>query len=111
MPIEPSRLDTLSALAKKVLWLSSWTIHNANHIRPDSDGLKVGGHQASSASLASIMSALYFGVLKPQDFLAVKRDAGSGVGLPSTRRRITARNRSPTGTTVTAAPGPAMGSR
>ena len=60
MPIEPARLELLSALARKVLWLSSWTIHHANHIRPNADGLKVGGHQASSASLATIMSALYF---------------------------------------------------
>ncbi|MGL4556918.1 MAG: transketolase, partial [Afipia sp.] len=75
MPIEPSRLEILSALARKALWLSSWTIHHANHIRADSDGLKVGGHQASSASLATIMSALYFGVLKPEDRVAVKPHA------------------------------------
>ncbi|MDB5534825.1 MAG: hypothetical protein JWO28_3140 [Hyphomicrobiales bacterium] len=75
MPIEPARLETLSALARKVLWLSSWTIHHANHIRPNADGLKVGGHQASSASLATIMSALYFSVLKPEDRVAVKPHA------------------------------------
>ncbi|MBC7586250.1 transketolase [Tardiphaga sp. vice352] len=75
MPIEPRRLQTLTALARKVLWLSSWTIHNANHIRPNADGLKVGGHQASSASLATIMSALYFAVLKPEDRVAVKPHA------------------------------------
>ena len=74
MPIEP-RLQTLTALARKVLWLSSWTIHNANHIRPNADGLKVGGHQASSTSLATIMSALYFAVLKPEDRVAVKPHA------------------------------------
>src|SRR3979411_2075850 len=75
MPIEPARLEMLSALARKVLWLSSWTIHHANHIRTGSDGLKVGGHQASSASLATIMTALYFAVLKPQDRVAVKPHA------------------------------------
>src|SRR6201991_465446 len=75
MPIEPARLETLSALARKVLWLSSWTIHHANHIRPNADGLKVGGHQASSASLATIMTALYFAVLKPEDRVAVKPHA------------------------------------
>src|SRR5881397_3404623 len=75
MPIEPARLEILSALARKVLWLSSWTIHHANHIRPHSDGLKVGGHQASSASLATIMTALYFHVLRPQDRVAVKPHA------------------------------------
>src|SRR6201987_2356521 len=75
MAIESARLETLSALAKKVLWLSSWTIHQANHIRPNKDGLKVGGHQASSASLATIMSALYFSVLRPEDRVAVKPHA------------------------------------
>ena len=75
MPIEPARLELLSALARKVLWLSSWTIHHANHIRPNADGLKVGGHQASSASLATIMSALYFSVLRPEDRVAVKPHA------------------------------------
>ena len=75
MPIELARLEILSALARKVLWLSSWTIHHANHVRPNVDGLKVGGHQASSASLANIMSALYFSVLRPQDRVAVKPHA------------------------------------
>ncbi len=75
MPVEPARLELLSALAHKVLWLSSWTIHHANHIRPNVDGLKVGGHQASSASLANIMSALYFSVLRPEDRVAVKPHA------------------------------------
>ncbi|MBV9563544.1 MAG: transketolase [Bradyrhizobium sp.] len=75
MAIEPRRLELMSALARKVLWLSSWTIHHANHIRPNTDGLKVGGHQASSASLATIMSALYFGVLRPEDRVAVKPHA------------------------------------
>ena len=58
MPVDSARLDTLTALSRKALWLSSWTIHHANHIRANADGLKVGGHQASSASLATIMSAL-----------------------------------------------------
>src|SRR2546422_4114857 len=75
LPIEPARVELLSALARKVLWLSSWTIHHANHIRPNSDGLKVGGHQASSASLANIMTALYFAVLRPEDRVAVKPHA------------------------------------
>ncbi|MBR0714309.1 transketolase [Bradyrhizobium liaoningense] len=75
MPVDPVRLDTLSALSRKALWLSSWTIHHANHIRPNADGLKVGGHQASSASLATIMSALYFHVLRPEDRVAVKPHA------------------------------------
>src|SRR3954467_13069343 len=59
--------DILAALERKVLWLASWMIHNANHLRESSDGLKVGGHQAWSASLATIMTALYFDVLRPPD--------------------------------------------
>ena len=69
------KMTTLHALERKVLWLSSWMIHNANHIRPARDGLKVGGHQASSASVATMMTALYFDVLKPQDRVAVKPHA------------------------------------
>jgi pyruvate dehydrogenase E1 component len=68
-------LETLRELEKKILWLASWTIHNANHLRENSDGLKVGGHQASSASLATIMTALYLDVLRPQDRVAVKPHA------------------------------------
>ncbi|MGY0575240.1 transketolase [Bradyrhizobium sp. RDM12] len=75
MPVDTARLDTLTALARKALWLSSWTIHHANHVRSNTDGLKVGGHQASSASLATIMSALYFSVLRPEDRVAVKPHA------------------------------------
>lgn len=73
--MQPSRIDILSELEKKVLWLASWTIHNANHLRDSVDGLKVGGHQASSASLATIMTALYFDILRPQDRVAVKPHA------------------------------------
>ncbi|MBL6937910.1 MAG: transketolase [Alphaproteobacteria bacterium] len=71
----PSKLDILAELERKVLWLASWTVHNANHVRDTGDSLKVGGHQASSASLATIMTALYFAVLKPEDRVAVKPHA------------------------------------
>ena len=69
------RLALLRQLERKVLWLSAWTIHNANHLRPSRDGLKVGGHQASSASLVTLMTALYFDVLRPNDRVAVKPHA------------------------------------
>ena len=68
-------LAVLQAIEKKLLWLSSWTIHNANHLRPSRDKLKVGGHQASCASVASILTALYFDVLRPGDRVAVKPHA------------------------------------
>ena len=70
-----SDLPILTALERKVLWLATWTIHQANHLRDNSDGVKVGGHQASSASLATIMAALYFHSLRPQDRVAVKPHA------------------------------------
>ncbi len=73
--ISTSDLDTLKVLEEKVLWLASYMIHNANHLRPSRDGLKVGGHQASSASLVTIMTALYFHILKPHDRVAVKPHA------------------------------------
>jgi len=75
MPMNDPRIAYLTKLQKKVLWLSSWMIHNANHLRESEDGLKVGGHQASSASLATIMTALYFRALRPQDRVAVKPHA------------------------------------
>ena len=68
-------LDILRELERKILWLASWTIHNANHLRDNGDGVKVGGHQASSASLATIMTALYFDTLRPEDRVAVKPHA------------------------------------
>src|SRR6266498_306055 len=73
--IADADLKILAELEKKILWLSSWTIHYANHLRESVDGLKVGGHQASSASLATIMTALYFHILRPQDRVAVKPHA------------------------------------
>lgn len=65
----------LSELERKILWLSCWTIHNANHLRDNDDGLKVGGHQASCASMVSIMTSLYFSILRSQDRIAVKPHA------------------------------------
>jgi pyruvate dehydrogenase E1 component len=68
-------LTTLRELERKVLWLSTYMIHHANHEVDRGDGLKVGGHQASSASLATLMTALYFHVLRPEDRVAVKPHA------------------------------------
>ena len=65
----------LKLIEQKILWLACWMIHNANHVRSNDDGLKVGGHQASSASIVSIMTALYFDILRPEDRVAVKPHA------------------------------------
>jgi pyruvate dehydrogenase E1 component len=69
-------LAELKVLEAKVLWLSAWMIHNANHLRSKTDRLKVGGHQASCASMVTLMAALYFNTLRPQDRVAVKPHAG-----------------------------------
>ena len=69
-------IESLKILDARLRWLSAWTIHHATHIRPSEDGLKVGGHQASSASISAIMTALYFHALGPNDRVAVKPHAG-----------------------------------
>jgi pyruvate dehydrogenase E1 component len=69
-------IEALKALDDRLRWLSAWTIHHANHIRESSDGMKVGGHQASCASMTAIMAALYFHALGPNDRVAVKPHAG-----------------------------------
>ncbi len=69
-------IEALKILDERLRWLSAWTIHHANHIRESADGLKVGGHQASCASMTAIMAALYFHALGPNDRVAVKPHAG-----------------------------------
>ena len=76
---QPDRAETvelLTQIEQRLRWLSSWMIHNANTLREKRDGLKVGGHQASCASMTAIMAALYFHALRPQDKVAVKPHAG-----------------------------------
>lgn len=68
-------LATLDAIAERVLWLSTSIVHHANRVRPNTSGLKVGGHQASSASMVSIMTALWFQHLQPGDRVSVKPHA------------------------------------
>ena len=74
MPTDRSTAH-LKTVEQRLLWLSHWMVHNANHIRPKQDGIKVGGHQASSASMVSVMTALYFSALRPEDRVAVKPHA------------------------------------
>lgn len=75
-PLATNRsLEMLGRIDERLRWLATWTIHNANHLRESRDGLKVGGHQASCASMTTILTALYFHALKPQDRVAVKPHA------------------------------------
>ncbi len=71
----PEHVTHLKTIEQRLLWLSHWMVHNANNLRDKPDGLKVGGHQASCASITSIMTALYFSVLRPEDRVAVKPHA------------------------------------
>ncbi len=74
-PVSPD-IAALKLADERLRWLSAWTIHHANHLRESADGLKVGGHQASCASMTAIMAALYFHALGPNDRVAVKPHAG-----------------------------------
>src|SRR5947208_4422088 len=72
---ERSELATLEAVQDRVLWLATSIVHHANKVRQTPSGVKVGGHQASSASMVSIMTALYFAHLRGPDRVSVKPHA------------------------------------
>ena len=72
---EASDLQTLGEIERQVLWLSTAIVHHANRVRPNPGGLKVGGHQASSASMVSIMTSLWFRHLRAADRVSVKPHA------------------------------------
>lgn len=65
----------LREIEQRVLWLATAIVHHANRVRPNPSGLKVGGHQASSASMVTIMTALWFEHLRAQDRVSVKPHA------------------------------------
>jgi pyruvate dehydrogenase E1 component len=67
--------ETLHDISERVLWLSTSMIHHANRIRPNPTGLKVGGHQASCASMVTIMTSLWFEQLEAGDRVSVKPHA------------------------------------
>ena len=69
--VSARKIALLDELTRKALWLACWMIHNANHLRPNPNGVKVGGHQASSASMTAILSVLYFAVLRPEACLMI----------------------------------------
>ncbi len=68
-------IETLEEIQSRVLWLAVRIVDSANRERETGDGVKVGGHQASSASLVSVMTALYFAHLDAPDRVAVKPHA------------------------------------
>jgi pyruvate dehydrogenase E1 component len=68
-------LEALDRIQRRVLWLATAIVHHANRVRPNPSGIKVGGHQASSASMVSLMTALWFGSLRGPDRVSVKPHA------------------------------------
>lgn len=74
-PMHEASPEVLDEIGERVLWLSTAIIHHANRVRPNPSGLKVGGHQASCASMVSIMTALWFDQLQPGDRVSVKPHA------------------------------------
>ena len=68
-------LDMLERIQRRVLWLSTYIVHYANFVRPNPDGLKVGGHEASSASVVTLLTALYFYFVRPGDRVSIKPHA------------------------------------
>ncbi len=85
MAIETSALEevdiferrnrVLDKIQNRILWLSIYMVDYANHVRPNPSGLKVGGHQASSASVVSIMTYLLMEYMNAGDKLSVKPHA------------------------------------
>jgi pyruvate dehydrogenase E1 component len=67
--------DDLRQVEQRILWLATAMVHHANRIRPNATGLKVGGHQASSASMVTLMTALWFRHLRREDRVSVKPHA------------------------------------
>jgi pyruvate dehydrogenase E1 component len=90
-PDRADKIATLDAIQKRVLWLATWMVHHANNVRANPDGTKVGGHQASSASLVSVLTALYFGgALGEGDVVALKAHASPAFyALQYLRGRLT----------------------
>jgi pyruvate dehydrogenase E1 component len=75
MSITDDDTAVLDSIQRRVLWLAIQQIHYANQVRPKSDSLKVGGHQASCASVVTIMTILFFRFMRSEDLVAVKPHA------------------------------------
>src|SRR5215210_82139 len=73
--LNPADLETLEEIERRVLWLSTMMVHHANNLRPSLEKTKVGGHQASSASVVTILTALYFHFLRAGDRVSIKPHA------------------------------------
>ena len=96
-------LATLDSVQRRVLWLATAIVHHANRVRPNPSGVKVGGHQASSASMVSLMTALWFAHLEAPEHVVdrvehrrrmrLHRDVVLGPQLGEPQRRHQAHHR------------------
>jgi pyruvate dehydrogenase E1 component len=83
-------LNLLESIQRRVLWLAALSVHHAN-TRPNPDGTKIGGHQPSSSSVVSLMTALYFSALREDDLVASKAHASPVLyAIEYLRGRLTA---------------------
>jgi pyruvate dehydrogenase E1 component len=73
--LDPETIETLESIEKRLLWLATQIVHHANNVRPNPDKSKVGGHQASTASVVTILTALYFSFLRAGDRVSIKPHA------------------------------------
>lgn len=73
--ISLEQFDALREVERRILWLSTLIVHHANNVRPSTEKSKIGGHQASSASVVSIITALYFHFLRAGDRVSIKPHA------------------------------------
>ncbi len=90
-PVTAPEIATLRSIQQRVLWLSAYLVHHANSVRPNLDGTKVGGHQASSSSVVGLMTALYCHALRPGDIVATKAHASPVLyAIEYLRGRLTA---------------------
>jgi pyruvate dehydrogenase E1 component len=74
-PPADAELLALDEIQRRVLWLATNIVHVANKVRPNTSGVKVGGHQASSASVVTVMTELFFDFMDPHDLISVKPHA------------------------------------
>jgi pyruvate dehydrogenase E1 component len=73
--VEGDTADLLRDIAERVRWIATSIVDAANRGRPNGSGVKVGGHQASSASMVEIMVSLWFSELTNIDRVSVKPHA------------------------------------
>lgn len=66
-------LDVLDRIQRRIIWLAVRMIDVAN--RSSESEIKMGGHQASSTSMATIMTSLWFCHLSGNDKVAIKPHA------------------------------------